>query len=879
MKHYALFLLSLSSLFASENPFPGVERDPSVPAPADVVGFDFGERMAMHHEALAYARALADASPKVSLHLRGRTWEGRSMALLIVTGARNQARLDQLQARYQALADPRRTSREALTQTMADLPVAVLLQESVHGNEPSGTDSGLLLAWHLASARGIPEIDRILDDTLVLIELMQNPDGRDHFISYSRQTRAPGGDTDPQSAAREESWAPGRYNHYLFDMNRDWFGMTQPETRTKIASFLNWYPQVVVDLHEMGSEDTFFAAQPSPPLNPVLSPALVDAYGEFGKAIGRAFDERGIDYFHGEIFDGFYPGYGESWPSLHGAMGVLFEQASARGLAYTRLDGSLLTHRDAVNHHAIASFALLQHAAANRIASLSLFYNNRAEPLAWEDESQVFLLADQDITRVLSLGRLLLAQGIEVEQVNEPIKGLSARMATGVGNKKRDVPAGSLLVRLDQPAGKLARTLLSDQVRMDADFLARQERRMALRKGAEIYDVTAWSLPLLHGVDALYAAGNGWKGRGSQTWENPAAFQHRDARLGFLIGQTSENPALLAELLGQGIHVSFTSEPIRQGDTWFPRGSLIIKKKDNPDDLGEILARATGARGIAVTGVDSAWFAEGPSFGSAAIQPIRPPAVALLWDRPAYPLSAGWMRYVVEQEIGYPCTVLKAEDLGQVRLAKYDVLLMPDGSAGGWSRVLGKPGADKLAAWLEEGGLLLTIGGATAWLVDEEVGLLNSAREWRGGTVEGEDKEHPNELESDPDKMILPRKERPQRLYGALLRVRFDPEHWMCFGMLPEQAVMALSDRVFRPLRLDSGANPGRFSARDSLLMSGYVPEDALGQIAHKPFLMVQNHGRGLIVAFSEDPNFRGFMKGLRPLLTNALFFGPAQTR
>ena len=880
MKLFALLLMISSLGNAAETPafFPGVDHDPAVPRPEAVVGFAFGEKMSMHHEVLSYARALADASPKISLKLRGQTWEDRKMALLIVTSERNQARLAKLQERYQTLADPRQTKRDAIQQALVDLPVAVLLQESVHGNEISGTDSGLLLAWHLAAATGNGEIDKLLDQSVLLIELMQNPDGRDHFISYARQTRGPGGDPDPQAAERYEAWAPGRYNHYLFDMNRDWFAMTQPETRTKVANFLTWYPQVVVDLHEMGSEDTFFAAQPAAPINPVLSTALVAAYADFGKAIGKAFDQRSIDYFRGEIFDGFYPGYGESWPSLHGAMGVLFEQASARSLVYRRRDGTLLTYRDSITHQAIASYALLQHAAENRMATLGLFYENRAEPLSWENERQVFLLAENDLTRVLELGRLLRAQGIEVEQVDQPIKSLAVRMASSPGNKKREIPAGSLLVRLNQPAGKLAKTLLADRIEMDADFLAKQERRLELRQGAEIYDVTAWSLPMLHGIEAAYATGSGWKGNGSTEFQAPVSIRHPEARLGFLIGMTSANPALLARLLDLGIRVSYTSEPIRHGDVTFPRGSLIVKRKGNPEKLTEILAQTATAHGVSVVGVDSAWFAEGPSFGSGSIHAIQAPKIALVWDRPAAPMSAGWMRYVVEQALGYRCTVLKARDLVAMKLGKYDVLLMPDGSPRGWSGTLGEAGAEKIRGWVAEGGLLLTIGGASAWLTGEKIGLLNSALEWRDGTVETDDsKDHPDELESDPKEMILPRKERPERVFGALLRVAFDAEHWLCYGMRSEQAVMVLTNRVFRPLRMNSGANPGRFSARESLLMSGYVQESSLDRLAHKPFLMVQRHGRGLVVAFSEDPNFRGYMKGLQPLLANAIFFGPAQ--
>ena len=232
--------------------FPGVQYNPEIPTLTQVAGFDFGKKITMHHEALSYAKTLAAASPRVSIQIRGKTWEDRAMALLFITSEANQNRLKDLQKHYQAIADPRKTDESAFRRIAEDLPVLVLLQESVHGNEISGTDSGLFLAWHLAAAVDNPEIDQILKNGVLVIELMQNPDGRDRFVSYSRRNRAPDGDPDPQAAERSEGWPGGRFNHYLFDMNRDWFAMTQPETQAKVDSFLAWYPHVVVDLHGNG---------------------------------------------------------------------------------------------------------------------------------------------------------------------------------------------------------------------------------------------------------------------------------------------------------------------------------------------------------------------------------------------------------------------------------------------------------------------------------------------------------------------------------------------------------------------------------------------------------------------------------------------------
>ena len=835
----------------------------------------------MTHEAMAYAKALANASDKVVFREHGKTFENRPLAKLFVSSSANLARLAEFQKDYQAIADPTRTDEAALDQLVGDLPVLVLLQESVHGNEISGTDSGLLLAYHLAAATNNAEVDSILQNAIVMIEVTQNPDGRDRFVTYSRQNRAIGGDPDPQAAERAEPWASGRSNHYLFDMNRDWFAMTQPETKAKVKMFLEWYPQVSVDLHEMGSESSFFAANPAPPANPMLSKEMLEAYKDLGKAIAKSFDSRGIDYFQGELFDSFYPGYGEAWPSLQGTIGVLFEQGSARGLVYRRRDGSLHHHRDAVANQAIASYAVAAHSASKREAYLRFFYNNRKEPLTqYKEDRQIFLLPGKDPNRLLELGHLLQAQGIVVEQVQEPIKNLNGKTGLKGEVSKQTIPKGSLLVRFNQPAGKLARTLLVDQVNMDPKFIEEELTRFSRREFSQIYDITAWSLPFDFGIEAIIASGSGWKGEGSTELTLPTEIKDLDATLAYFIPYTAETGKIIAKLLKEGITPKFADKTISFGGKSFPPGSLIIKRAGNPDDLPQRLQAIAQAHSVSLVGTSNSWFDSGPSFGSGRISTIRPFRAAMLWDEPTRTLSAGWLRYTVEQEIGFPITALKTERVGRYDLRPYKVIFIPSASGGGLTGTLGKRGADKIKDWVAAGGVLVAIDQAVDWLVHKDVKLLNTARELKGGVLAGGDRPDgpPKKPEEKPEDMVLPQQEFPQYVNGSLLRAKFDTNHWLAFGMNPKQAVMVNSNRIYRPLRLNTGSNVGVFAPSDKLLLSGFISQESLDQIAHKPFAMVVRRGRGMVIAFTEDPNFRGFMKGLQPLMVNALFFAPAQT-
>lgn len=882
MKTLVLFLTLVQAYAGSDPAFPNTDYDPNIPTLEQVVGFDFGRGITLVHEAMNYSKELAKASDKVHYLEHGRSYEGRPLAKLFISSAANIAKMESFKKSYQAIADPRKTSEEQLTSLVADLPVLVLLQESVHGNEISGTDSGLLLAYHLAAAKNNAEIDKILDQTMVMIEITQNPDGRDRFVNFSRQTRAlHNGDADPQAAERAQPWATGRANHYLFDMNRDWFAMTQQETKAKIKMFLEWFPQVSVDLHEMGSESTFFAANPSPPSNPMLSEGMRTAYVDLGKAIANQFDMRNIDYFHSEIFDSFYPGYGEIWPSLHGTVGVLFEQASARGLVYRRKDGTLLHHRDAVGNQTIASYGVVLHAANNREKYLRFFYQTRKEPMEdYQQDRQIFLFPGKDPHRMMALGELLQNQGIEVEQLQEPIKNLSAKKGLKGDVSKYTIPKGSLMVRFDQPAGRLARTLLIDHMEMDPSFAEAERKRHQSREFSQIYDITGWSLPYDFGVDAVIASGSGWRGSGSQELSWDATITNPDATVAFFIPYTAQTGKIIADLLADGITPKFATQTIRFGDHSFPPGSLIIKRSDYEKVLPEKLNKISKTYGVSITGTSQSWFDSGPSLGSGRVHTIRPFRAAMLWDEPNSTLSAGWLRFTMEQDIGFPITALKTGRIGRYDLSPYKVIFMPSASSGGLNHVLGSGGAGKIKDWVRKGGVLVALDRSVDWLMRENVGLLNTARELSGGELSGgkSPDSPPKKPEENPKDMLLPQQEYPKSIPGALLRVNFDTKHWLAYGMSEQQAVMVNSNRIYRPIRLDAGANVGMFADKDTIWMSGFTHKPTLDQMAHKPYAMVVRQGRGIVIAMTEDPNFRGFMKGLQPLVVNALFFAPTQT-
>ncbi len=331
----------------------------------------------------------------------------------------------------------------------------------------------------------------------MLIDPLENPDGRSRFVFQNLLGQAAVPDGEPASAEHDEPWPGGRSNHYLFDMNRDWFSQSQPETRGRTRLFLEWYPQVVVDLHEMGGNSSYYFAPPADPLNPHITKAQASWFQVFGKANADRFDARGFSYFIREVYDSFYPGYGESWPIFHGAVGMTYEQASARGLVFRREDDSDLTYRDGVLHHFTAAITTAETAARNREKLLRDFVDYRRTAIAEGETGPVkeyVLTPGADPSRAARLARLLATQGFDVRRADAAFK---------VGTK--DVAAGAYIVPVAQPSSRLLRNLLEPSIPQPDAFVKEQDRRRKKRLDEQIYDVTAWSLPLAFDVEVLRA--------------------------------------------------------------------------------------------------------------------------------------------------------------------------------------------------------------------------------------------------------------------------------------------------------------------------------------------------------------------------------------
>lgn len=852
---------------------PGTTYDTSIPTTKSALGHEIGEQITPPEGLVAYFRALAAAAPdRTRLVEYGRSWEGRPLVALIVGSPARIARLDEIQRGLRRLADPRTLAGGEGDRLVAELPVVVALVHGVHGNEVSSAGAAMAMAWHLLAAQNDPAAQAIARDALVIIDPAQNPDGRARFLSTNALGRAATPDDHPQAAERDEPWPGGRSNHYLFDLNRDWFAQTQPESAARVRFLLDWMPHIVADLHEMGGESTYYFPPSAPPGNPHVTASQRAMTETLGRAMAARFDARGFPYFVREVFDSFYPGYGVSWPTAQGAIGMTFEKASARGLVYRRQDGTALTYYDGILEHFTAALATAQTAATNRERVLREFLEFRRSAIRDGETGAVrayLLTSPGDPGQAERLARLLVRNGIDVQRADEPI-------VTG----GRTLPAGTFVVPLAQPAGRLVRNLLDPQTSMDAAFLKVQDERRARRQPDQIYDVTAWSLPLLFDVEAVAAAApvtsrtSPYTGAGTGTAAAPLAA----AKVGYLLPWNATSAAALIEAMGAGLVVRFVPRGFTLAGRRYSGGTALVRVADNGPDLRERLGTVLARHGAVAVPIETAFVDEGVSLGSNEVAALKPARVLLAWDAPTSSLSAGWARYVLERRYGQRVTAVRVASLGRVDLSRVDVVILPSGS---YSPAIGTDQLRRLRDWMNAGGTLVTLGEASRWAARDSVGLLDTRTELRGGAPETDappkPRTEPSKAPLDLAKAIEPVQERPELVPGAILRVQLDTEHWLAAGTDGEIQAQVESQRIFTPITLDKGRNVGVYARADQLLASGIVWPESRDQLAQKAFLVHQPIGQGHLVAFAEDPNARAFAEATVQVFLNAVLLGPSR--
>lgn len=865
--------------------YPGTDYDPAIPTFSAAMGFAPGEWFTSPAQAELYLSALDRASDRVRLTTYGRTYEGRPLLLATISSPANLARLD---ATRQDLARLRKGAGDAdIDRVARSAPVIVWLGYSIHGDEHSGTEAAMLTAYHLAADRS-EETRRWLDETVVLIDPMQNPDGRARFLRWEEATiaRDPSGrprpDPDPAAAEHTQPWPGGRFNHYLFDLNRDWFLVTQAETRARVAALLDWSPQVFADLHEMETDSTYYFAPPTTPINPLIPDSVRRWWETFGAGNARMFDRFGIDYYTRERFDAFYPGYGDSFPTLSGAVGMTYEQASAQGLAQLRRDGAVLTLRVAAWHHFLASLATIRTAADHREACLRDFGRTfQAASKPEQGAPREIWVQPAPGGDLSELADHLTALGVQVLYPAGRVSNESLRPIVEGASPPETLDPLGLLVPLAQPQRRLVQALFEREIPMDESFLREEEEKRRRREPGGFYDVTAWALPLAYGVDAWWADKPSEGPTSSQRLHPPEGVGGVSPAIAYLLRYDGNAPArALVDLLAASppLRVQLALREFKAGGTTFDRGTIVLKASGNPADLADRLSQLGQRRHVLFTGVPSGLTEEGIDLGSSQVVSLRLPRIGLLYGDPASPTSAGWLSYLFEQKLGLDYTRLLPETLADVRLADFDVLVFPDtdplGSA--YRERLGKEGIDRLRRWVEAGGTFVGIGGGAAFAASEEVGWTTArpvTQHDLADKVEGAaSRKRPEEGEEAEPSLTV--EDLPDPTPGAIARVILDPRHFLTVGYGERLAVPIGTRLAFTAPR--RGRVVARFDDAEKLRIAGFMWDETRRAFSGQAYVVSDRLGDGKLILFAGDPSFRAYWPNLHRLLLNALIVAPA---
>jgi hypothetical protein len=849
-----------------------------IPTPKEVLGYDLGDRYTSYEGISKYIDALAAAAPdRMKVVTYGTTYEGRALRLAVLASPANLARLDEIRADSRKLADPRTTSDKEAGELARTMPAIAWLSYGVHGNEASSPEAALDVLYRLL-APGDPGTAGLLDSMVVIVDPLLNPDGHERYVNFEVTRAGVAPREDPEAAEHTEGWPSGRTNHYLFDLNRDWAWLTQEESRARIAAYREWMPHVHVDFHEMGYNSSYFFFPAFKPVNKNF-PASTVEWGEiYGRGNAEAFDREGWNYYSGESFDLFYPGYGDSWPSLNGAIGMTYEQAGQVGVRVKRRDDEILTLRDRLEHHGAASIATLRTTAANRVKRLTDFRAFFADAVAEGRNGPVrsFIIPPgSDPAKTAKMVDLLIRQGVEVERAGSEFSSGDAQTYFPAAARPKSFPAGSYIVRLDQPAKRLVMVLMErEPVVTDTSY----------------YDISAWCLPIAYGVEAWWSSGvpDASSSRIERADVAPGSVSGGRARYAYVFPWATNNAAkALARLLQSGYKVHAAMREFTLDGKRYGRGAVIVPVRSNPPGIDSAMGSIAAEFNLAVAAAHSGFTDSGMNLGSDRAVLLKKPKIAVLAGDPAGTNAYGAIWSMFDRAYGIDFVPIEPSRLAWADLQKFTAIVFPDDGAGGrdYAAALDSNFVKKLRTWIAAGGTFVGIEGGAAFATKDRTGLTGVKLKQRHKKDDDKDAKKKEDA-GKPGKADAPDEEelaklrtveerakqrRREEIPGTIVSVKLDNTHPLGFGYDTTICVFRTSDAVFE--LSESGYNVGVY--RKSPRVSGQMSPENEKFIEGTPFLIHEPLGSGNVILFADDPNFRLFWDGLNRVFLSSVLVMP----
>ncbi len=820
-----LFSVSLSAqdyFYKKFQPF-----NEKIPSPEEFLGYGIGEKHTRHDLIVNYFVKLSELSNRASIHEYGRTHEGRKLLILTVSAPENVKNLNQLKTQHLQFTDPSKDYTN-----YDEIPIFINLGYNVHGNEPSSSEAAMLIAYTLTASNS-PEILNYIDKGVIFIDPTINPDGRDRHTQWANMYQGNPLVADPQDAEHNEYWPRGRTNHYWFDLNRDWLLGIHPESRGKLAWYHEWYPNVVTDFHEMGTQSSYFfePMKDNGSLNPIMPKEnYIDLNNLFGDYFSKALDSVGSFYFTKEVFDGTYPGYGSSYPDLQGGLGLLFEQASSRGHKQTT-DFGEITFPFTIRNQYISSIATIKAAVENTALLRKYQQDFFKSALGNASKSKIrgYSFKDaHDANRVKAFIDKLLLHKIEVYKSGD-----------------------GFVVPTRQPQYRMVQTMFETYEKF---------------RDSVYYDASAWSVANFYNMKykPVSSLNLGEKITSTDNLVKPEIVQK--AKYAYIIDYDDYNAvAVLNYLQSKGLVVSSSFKPFTiktvTGNKSFNYGALVVPvslQKKKADEVFKRVQEAQQKFHVPIYAANSGYSVNGIDLGSRYVSAIKKPKAAMIIGNGVRSYEAGEVWHLLDTRVHMPITKIPIRNLSWVNLDKYNTLVMVSGSYD-----FNKKQLEKITSWVSKGNTLITIGTASKWAIDKKLVKEKLTTQEKDTT----------EIIQRKPYVDAPENLGKEQVGGVILKVDLDTTHPLAFGYRDESIPVYKNNTVWLSPSKNAYATVAKYAKNPHI--DGFLTKKNMEEnLKPSASLIVSKVGSGRVILFADNPNFRGSWYGTNRLFLNALFLG-----
>ena len=894
----------------------------SVDHPNAFLDFDYGTRVATPEQITSALNRWKNQSDKLKVVEYARSHEKRPLHAVFISSSENLKNLDSIKDKITQLSDARITNDRQARSLIDELPAVAWMAYSIHGNETSGADAALGVIYHLIASEDKDILD-LLDDMIIIVDPLMNPDGRARFAKNLEQFRGTAPNYDDQSLIHTGDWPYGRTNHYFYDLNRDWIYLTQPETIGRVALINEWRPQIMVDAHEMGAQDTFMTGPAREPINKNVDYDLVKWGNVFAQDQGNEFDRRNWRFYTGEWHEDLYPGY-SFYVQFRGTLGILYEQSRMAEDGVRRPEGTIQSYKESVHHQFVSTMVNLETLKANSKSMYKDYWDGRKYNISndskYSNRTYVILATDNN-GRLNILAEKLIAQDIQIFKNDKPINVSNALKQNGVIEDEYTIPVGSMIVPNNQPEAPMISAILEFDAEIDDEVLI-EEKQKRIKNGSSImYDTTAFNLTMMYGLPALTVPQE-IKSNLSPWKPSPEVIEvNKDAVMWAVDGKDDRSVAFAARLLEQNIQVRIVDKDSVLSGHNLSRGSVTVIAMDNPNsaDLHEIINTVATDLNISVVSIESGFGPkELPDWGGRHFRLLKKPQIAILSHSgfSSYDVGVSW--WSLDHNLGIRHSQLNSSLTGYGDLRRYNTIILPSGSPD-----LSNYAKDILMDWVKQGGTLIANNRSTRSIISNDIGSVKnlnntfdksknfsfdlmreiySKEEYidisdANVNIVSTEITYPWETtDITYSKEELEMRDKWQSTLmpsGGIVSARADNEHWLTFGT--EDVVPVLYGNY--PILMTGGNSeaalrigellPNKESETKtinwsqipsgydlSVRMSGLVWPEASQRIANSAYLTREKIGKGQIILFSGEPNFRGSALGTNRLWLNAVVYG-----